>query len=222
MSTRVQGKVFGGLLLAAFVLYGLGSALEGPIGLTLIVLNSTAVIAAGAIGLRLVRGRYPGIGVGYLASRVAEAVLLAVGVAIVATADAPSVNDVAYQLAMIALGAGSVPFCYALLRDHWLPGWLARWGMIGYAALAAGALLQLVAGVPVAMALAAPGGTFELVVGLCLLRRGFAQSAATAPKGSIPTRDDPLHQSPRMIPIGAPRDPCQEFTVIPFTLATTV
>jgi len=74
---------------------------------------------------------------------------------------------------MLILGIGSMRFCLALRRGNWLPQNLATWGIVGYAALAAGALLELITDRSVAIAFAIPGGLFELTVGFYLLRRGF-------------------------------------------------
>jgi len=53
---RWEGRLFGGLVLSAFLLYGIGSALvEEPIGLVLALANSVAVATVGVIGLRAVR-----------------------------------------------------------------------------------------------------------------------------------------------------------------------
>ncbi len=178
--SRRQGQLFGGLVLAAFVLYGIGSALvDEPVGLVLVTLNSLAVGVIGLIGFRLLRADSFGIGAGYLGARILEAVLLAGGVAVVALTSSTDADTTGYLLAMIALGVGSVPFCRALERGRWLPSWLARWGMVGYAALVIGALLELATGRAVTVLFAVPGGLFELTLGLVLLKRGFGRPTPT-------------------------------------------
>jgi hypothetical protein len=169
-----EGRLFGGLVLAAFPLYGIGSALaDRPTGLALVVANSIAVTVLGVIGWRLARADEPQAGAGYLAARAAEATLLAAGAAFIYFADAPDAGDTAYQLGMLALGIGSIPFFGALRRRGWLPAPLALWGMAGYAALAVGAVIDLTTGRDVAEVFAIPGGLFELTVGVVLLRRGW-------------------------------------------------
>lgn len=79
---------------------------------------------------------------------------------------------------MATLGIGSIFFCRALMRSALLPGWLAIGGMVGYAILALGSVLEL-AGYGVGLVLSAPGGLFELVAGGYLLVKGFE---ATGPK----------------------------------------
>jgi len=169
------GRMFGALVLAAFILYGVGSSLaDQPIGLVLVGVNSVAVALIGGIGFGLLRSSRRRVGRFYLAARFAEAILLFVGVAIAGAVASPDFDQNAYQLAMIALGVGSIPFVLALKHGRWLPGWFAVWGVIGYAALAAGALLELASGRSVAVALAVPGGLFELALGVFLLWRGFS------------------------------------------------
>lgn len=171
------GRVFGALVLAAFILYGVGSSLgDQPIGLVLVGINSVAVALIGGIGFRLLRSSQRDVGGIYLVARLAEAILLFVGVAFAGAVASPDFDQAAYLLAMIALGVGSVPFFLALRRGRWLPGWFAVWGVVGYAMLAAGALLELASGRSVALAFAVPGGLFELALGMFLLWRGFGNA----------------------------------------------
>ena len=171
------GRLFGALVLAAFMLYGVGSSLaDHPIGLVLVGLNSVAVVLLGGIGFRLLRSSDHNAGTAYLAARLAEATLLFAGVAAVALGAASGLDQTAYLLGMVALGLGSIPFLVALRRRHLLTGWFAIWGVMGYALLAAGAALELVSGRSVAVILAAPGGLFELALGGFLVWRGFGSA----------------------------------------------
>ncbi|MEU8052532.1 DUF4386 family protein [Micromonospora haikouensis] len=180
MSLRVAGRCAGAFFLLAFVAYGVGSALPGqPAGAALVALNSALVAAIGALAFRALRPAHPGAAWGYLVARGAEAFLLAAGLVLRDSAGAGAA-DIAYQAAMLSLGLGSVPFCLALARQRWLPGWLAGWGVAGYALLAAGAAAEL-AGIRVGVVLAAPGGLFELVFGVLLLARGFAPATGGRP-----------------------------------------
>jgi hypothetical protein len=174
-----EGRLFGGLVLAAFFLYGIGSALvDEPIGVGLVAVNSVAVTIIGVIGFRLLRHHHPWVGASYLATRVAEALLLGGGVVIYTIADDVSDADTTgYLFAMLVLGLGSLPFWYVVGRGPWLPTRFALWGMVGYVALAAGALIELTTGREVTYFFAAPGGLFEIAVGLYLLLRGFGPTA---------------------------------------------
>ncbi len=113
-----EGRTFGALVLAAFGLYGTGSALaDTPLGVTLVALNSLAVTTVGVLGYRLVRAGHPGVGAGYLGARAAEAALLLGGVLVVQIADLADADTVGYQLGMLALGVGSVPFFHTVGKD---------------------------------------------------------------------------------------------------------
>ena len=171
---RWEGQLFGGLVLAAFLLYGIGSALvEEPIGLVLAVANSIAVATVGVIGFRLLRNHHPRAGAVYLAARIAEAILLGGGVALYFLADVADADNTGYLLGMIALGIGSLPFWLVVGRGPWLSKRFALWGIAGYVALTAGALLELTTGQGVVIIASIPGGLFEVAVGVHLLRRGF-------------------------------------------------
>ena len=182
-SNRWEGQLFGGLVLSAFFLYGVGSALiDQPIGVVLAVLNSVAVAIVGVIGFRLLRSDSPRVGAGYLATRIAEAFLLGGGVVVYTIADGVSDADTTgYLFGMLALGLGSLPFWYVIGRGPWLSNRFALWGMAGYVLLAAGALIELTTGREVTYVFAAPGGLFEIALGIYLIRRSFGQpnSAAT-------------------------------------------
>ncbi|MBY8875985.1 DUF4386 domain-containing protein [Micromonospora sp. PLK6-60] len=180
MSLRVAGRWAGAFFLAAFAAYGVGSALGGrPAGVALVVLNSVLVAAIGALAFRALRRAHPAAAWTYLVARGAEAFLLTAGIVLLHRVGAGAA-DVAYQLAMLALGLGSLPLCLALDRQRWLPRWLAGWGFAGYALLAVGAAAELM-GAAVGVVLAVPGGLFEIAFALLLLARGFAPSTAGRP-----------------------------------------
>jgi hypothetical protein len=80
----------------------------------------------------------------------------------------------AYWLAMTALGR-SIFFCGALLRSALLPRLLAIWGIVGYAVLALGGVLEL-AGYGVGLVLSVPGGLFEVAAESFLVAKGFRQA----------------------------------------------
>lgn len=231
MPTRTAGRVIGALVLSAFFLYGGGSLLVAsssasamPLpenaassarllaGATLLLLNSVAVVAVGALAFRVLRDRHPGTAVTYLATRAVEAVLLALAplgmltLALVAPHDsgvpasdgsgwaglarsAVDNTQSAYWVAMTALGVGSIFFCSALLRTALLPRPLALWGMVGYAIFALGGVLEL-AGYGGGLVLSAPGGLFEVAAGSFLLVKGFRPEPPPRPepRAALPAR----------------------------------
>ena len=177
---RWEGRLFGGLVLAAFFLYGIGSALvDEPVGIVLVAVNSLAVTIVGVIGFRLLRQSNPWVGAGYLATRLAEATFLAGGVALYTFADRSDADITGYLLGMLVLGFGSLPFWYVVGRGPWLSNRFALWGMAGYLALTVGAVIELTTGREVTYFFAAPGGLFEIAVGVHLLRRGFGTANLT-------------------------------------------
>ena len=127
----------------------------------------------GLIGHRLLRGHHPRAGAIYLGARLTEAILLAGGIFLHELADVTDADTTGYLLAMIALGAGSLPFWHVVGRGPWLPNRLALWGIAGYLSLAYGALFELTTGRELTVIAAIPGGLFEVVLGLYLVGRGF-------------------------------------------------
>ncbi|HJV14808.1 MAG TPA: DUF4386 family protein [Propionibacteriaceae bacterium] len=130
----------------------------------------------------------------YLVARTFEAVALATGVLLLVSAASPEGNDLAYRSAMIILGVGSVPFCWVLLKDRFLPGWLAVYGIVGYVLLAVGASLQLY-GFAVGLVFCIPGGLFEIALGLILIARGFRERLAAPQPTQVHATDDRLRIS---------------------------
>ena len=186
-------KLIGALFLSAFVLYGVGNGLAtsagGPtalaVGALMMLLNSAAVVGLGVLFFPVLVGHGPRTALAYLASRIVEAVFLAVGVVsllvlLPAGQDAgvgdPTVGlrayAAAYQVAMASLGGGSIFLCALLRRTGLIPRFLAAWGLIGYGIFLAGAVAEIV-GFQVGLVLAVPGGLFELAFGSWLIARGF-------------------------------------------------
>jgi uncharacterized protein DUF4386 len=85
-------------------------------------------------------------------------------------------NTTAYQIAEMALGLGGIILCSLLFQTQLIPRWLASWGVIGYAILAAGTLAEIF-GIHIGLLLSIPGGLFEVALGCWLLIKGFAPKA---------------------------------------------
>lgn len=133
--------------------------------------------------------------VGYLTARIMDAVLIAVmallilmqipvGVAYLSAGSADTTylqalstvltqaNLYAYEIAMITLGVAGLILCSAFLRTGLLPRPLAVWGLVGYAVILAGSVLQIL-GVELHSIHALPGGLWEVFIGVWLIARGF-------------------------------------------------
>ena len=190
-NTRTTARAVGALMLAAFLLYGVGSSIAiaaeaGALvitGVAMMLLNSIAVIAIGALMLPILRAHTPAVAFGYLATRVFEGTFLAVG-AIALLLGFADTNVLAYNIAMAGLGIGSLFFCVALYRSRLVPRFLAVWGFIGYATFAMGCILELSGITGAGLIGAIPGGLFELFFAVWLIVRGFSSAPASSAPSS--------------------------------------
>lgn len=89
-----------------------------------------------------------------------------------------------FDVTMIALGVGGMPFCWLLYRSQLIPRVLAALGFVGYASLLAGGVVQLF-GLDLAMMHYVPGGIFEAVLPLWLIAKGFNPRAVAGPDGGV-------------------------------------
>jgi len=191
-------RIVGVFFLAGFLTYGVGNLIATGIvdsddrsdstalfvtGIALMLLNSAFVIGIGVLMFPILRAHNTAIAAGYLGTRIFEGVVLAIGVVslIVLTSSAAiHANSAFYNVAEAGLGIGSLFFCALLFRTGLVPRFLAVWGFIGYACIAAGTLLELSGVAGAGLVGAIPGGLFELTFGVWLIARGFA-STATVP-----------------------------------------
>lgn len=177
------------------------NASQARLGALLQFVNVVAVIGIGVLMFPVLRKLREAMALGYTATKVMEAALLLVSClfALLVFSDSPAGlrtsffegYDVAFQLAMISLGTGSLLFMYLLYAYRLVPRVLSALGALGYVALFASGWLEI-AGVNVAEFLYIPGGLFELAFPLWLIIRGFDESA-------IPTSLD------EQKPVPAPR-----------------
>lgn len=185
ISARRTARTVGTLMLAGFLLYGIGSSIArtaspGALlttGTVMMLLNSAAVISIGALMRPVLRPHAPATAVGYLATRIFEGAFLAVG-AIALLVGAANTNFLAYNIAMAGLGIGSLFFCVALYRSRLVPRFLAVWGFVGYASFAAGCFLELAGVAGAGLVSTIPGGLFEIFFAIWLIARGFGSTAA--------------------------------------------
>lgn len=165
----------------------------------LLVLNSLCVTAIAIVLYPVLKRYHQRTGLWYLAARIMEAVILLVGLISLlllftlsteyakTNPAAPTSSGLffqmatqgnfwAYQLAMIVLGLGSIPFCHLLFLKRLVPALLSILGLLGYGLLALGACLELF-GYRVGILLSLPGGLFELIFGAWLMVKGFRLKA---------------------------------------------
>ena len=163
------------------------------LGAFLMLLNTVVDVGKGVLFFPILEKHSKRTALGYLATMIVEVVLLDVGVIallmIVPLAqhagDAGAktlgsvlvqTNAIAYQMGEASLAFGALFLCTLLFRTRLIPRWLAVAGLIGYAALMAGAIAEIF-GVLIGLYLTMPGFVFELVLPFWLFFKGFQAEA---------------------------------------------
>jgi hypothetical protein len=85
-------------------------------------------------------------------------------------------NLYAYEFAMIAVGVAGLILSFMFYRAQLVPRLLAIWGLVGYAILLSGSVLQVL-GLNLNSIHAIPGGLWELFIGVWLIGKGFSASS---------------------------------------------
>jgi len=139
------------------------------------------------------------IAIGYLAARIVDAVFIAVMVLFILLqiplaseyikaggSDASflqalstmfvQVNLYAYHIAMFTLGIAGLLLCYTFYRAKLVPRLVAIWGLVGYAIILCGSVLEVL-GFNLQTIHAIPGGLWEVFIGVWLIVKGFNPSA---------------------------------------------
>lgn len=169
------------------------SATDVRVGVFLQFVNVTAVIGIGALMFPILKRFREGMALGYTATKIMEASLLLVSalfallvlpIGQTATDGSQALGalsieayDLAFQLAMIALGAGSLFLIYVLYEFRLVPRVLSLLGAVGYVGLFASGWLTI-AGWQMAGILYVPGAIFELVLPIWLIVKGFHEPVA--------------------------------------------
>jgi hypothetical protein len=152
--------------------------------------------------------------IGYLAARIVDAIFIAVMVLFIliqiplgseylkaAATDVSYLQALsalfaqgqlyAYEIGMSALGVSGLMLCYTLYKAKLVPGWLAVWGLIGYATILVG-MLSAVMGSGLGDLSSIAGGLWEVVVGVWLIVKGFNASAFVSQAPRTSTLSAPL------------------------------
>ena len=96
-------------------------------------------------------------------------------------------NLYAYEFAMITVGVAGLILSFMFYRTQLVPRFLAIWGLIGYAILLLGSVLQVL-GLNLNSIHAIPGGLWELFIGVWLIAKGFSTSSQIPSEPSISAR----------------------------------
>ena len=157
------------------------------IGLFLELVNAAAVVGIGVLLYPILCRYNAGLALAYAGARIIEATMLLVSAGgtlffeSLGRDEALRWHDLTFQVAMIALGVGSLALCGLLYRYRLVPRPLVLLGLLGYVALIAYAGLALL-GQDLGPVLFIPGALFEVLFPLWLIVKGFSRSAA----GSAP------------------------------------
>lgn len=171
------------------------NSMKLAIGAMLMLMTSAWDATHGILMFPVLKPHSELIALGYLSFRIVNAVFLALQVLFIllqiplgdeylkaGTTD-PSylqalsnqfiqVNLYAYQIAMIFVGLACLLMCYILYRAKLVPRFLAVWGLVGYATILCGSLLEVM-GFDLQLLHTIPGGLWELFIGVWLIVKGF-------------------------------------------------
>lgn len=86
----------------------------------------------------------------------------------------------AYNIAMITLGISGLILCYSFYKSKLVPRILAVWGLVGYAVILCGSVVEVM-GFNLLSIHAIPGGLWEMFIGVWLIAKGF-NSPAVVPE----------------------------------------
>ena len=86
----------------------------------------------------------------------------------------------AYNIAMTTLGISGLILCYSFYKSKLVPRLLAVWGLVGYAVILCGSVLEVL-GFNLQTIHAIPGGLWEVFIGVWLIAKGF-NSPAVVPE----------------------------------------
>ena len=89
----------------------------------------------------------------------------------------------AYNIAMTTLGISGLILCYSFYKSKLVPRILAVWGLVGYAVILCGSMVEVL-GFNLLSIHAIPGGLWELFIGVWLIVKGF-NPPATVPEPDI-------------------------------------
>ncbi|HEV7234979.1 MAG TPA: DUF4386 domain-containing protein [Ktedonobacteraceae bacterium] len=234
---RTTAIVVGVVYLAGFVvgLVGNGliqSILGAPDHLSTVSANSMMLAIGALLWLMAVAGdaahgvlMFPilkqhseRIAFGYLASRIVDAVFIAVSVLFTLfqiplgseylKAVVPNTfylqalstlsiqaNLYAYNIGMIALGLAGLMLNYMFYRAKLVPRWIAVWGLVGYAIIFCG-MVSEVMGSRLGLISSLPGGLWEVFVGVWLIAKGFNSSAFVSQATRASNPAEPLVPQP--------------------------
>jgi uncharacterized membrane protein len=175
-------------------LAGLGSnSMLLAIGAMLWLLAAAGDAAHGMLMFPVLNRHSQRNAVSYLGARVMDAVFVAIMAlfillqiplaseymkAAAANAEFTQAQLYAYHFGMLTVGCAGLMLNYAFYRARLLPRVLGIWGLVGYAVILCGSVLEIM-GFNLNLLHTLPGGLWELFVGVWLIVKGFNASTAS-------------------------------------------
>jgi hypothetical protein len=174
------------------------------IGSMLWLIAAAGDTAHGVLMYPILKQHNERIAVGYLASRILDSVFVAIMVLFVLlqiplgseylkagasdTSYLQALSTVfmqaklyAYHFGMTTVGVAGLMLCYLFYRAKLVPGLVSIWGLVGYATIFGGSVLEVL-GFDLRLIHVIPGGLWELFIGVWLIAKGFSPSGiAPAP-----------------------------------------
>jgi hypothetical protein len=187
-STRIIAIFVGVLFLVATITFMTGSGLirsfftdESPnqtsllIGALLEIACGLAVVAIGVLMFSTLKLFNKGLALGYVVFRIIECAIIVVGGIYMVSSLSPIWK---YEMVLFLFtGLGGLIFSYLLYQSILIPRLLSVLGLIGYALLSIGVLLDLLGyfsmSTKAGMLVYLPGGLFELFLPVWLFIKGF-------------------------------------------------
>lgn len=180
-----------------------GNSMQVAIGAMLMLIGSIAEVALGVLMFPVLKRHDERIAFGYFGSKIVDAIFFAVWVILLliqiplgtvylkaATQDTYSLqvlgtvsmqaSQYAYQISQIAVVSAGFLLCYLFYRTKLVPRWISVWGLVGYAVLLFGSVVEIL-GFDLHLIQTAPGGLWELFICIWLIVKGFSPSALTLP-----------------------------------------
>ncbi len=142
-------------------------------------------IAVGYLGLRLIDAAFLGVQVLFVLFQIPlSKEFLSAGIPNTEFLQSLSTvfiqtNVFAYQIGMIFLGLAGLMLCWAFFRSNLVPTFVAIWGLVGYATILTGSVVEVL-GFNLSLIHTIPGGLWELFIGVWLIARGFKPVPAEA------------------------------------------
>lgn len=169
------------------------------IGALLWVIAAAGDAIHGVVMFPILKQNDERIALGYFASRIVEAAIIAISALFIllqiplgvgfmkASASETSYfqslsalflqsQAYTYQIGMVALGMAGLTLCYGFARAKLVPQFFVIWGFIGYVSFLVGSMLEIL-GFNLQLLHTLPGGLWEISVGVWLIVKGFTSSA---------------------------------------------